>query len=370
MNPKQYGSVTLFFLACALFVLPRPSAAKTEVVYASYKYVMGDNDTKNDAKRLCFLEAKRRCLEKVGSYVESLTEVQDYKLTKDEIRSYTSAIVKVEVVSEKIAFEGESVAINTRVKAEVDTDHTKRELQRIAKDKGLQARIKEQQTQIESLETKIRRLQVELDSSSYEKSFQLRGERKQTLGNLDVENERLRKIILAKRVREAGRPKIVAVKTRERRLVLKYVEIGMTPNEVQSIIREITHSSKLNLKTYSKKSRAPYDGLYGIQDTGEHPVDYTWDRMHFIFVFDDYLNKAVLDRVLYNCKMSRLGNTFFSYSYLKDKHFHILNFNFAQFAQITLYYSLSNKRFSMYERSIYACGGEGEEVRSYLWGEE
>jgi hypothetical protein len=79
VNWKHYTSVTLLFLTCAVFLLPTPSIAKTEVVYASYKYVMGDNDTKNDAKRLCFLEAKRRCLEKVGSYVESLSEVQDYK---------------------------------------------------------------------------------------------------------------------------------------------------------------------------------------------------------------------------------------------------------------------------------------------------
>ncbi len=39
--------------------------AKMETVYASYKYIMGDNDSKNDAKRICFMEAKRLLIEKI-----------------------------------------------------------------------------------------------------------------------------------------------------------------------------------------------------------------------------------------------------------------------------------------------------------------
>ena len=209
MNWKHYSSVILLFLACVFFILPTPSGAQTDVVYASYKYVMGDNDTKNDAKHLCFLEAKRRCLEKVGTYVESLTEVKNYNLTKDEIRSYTSAIVQVEVVSEEIAFEGESIVIYTRVKAEIEADHTRKELQRISQDKALQARIKEQQNQIETLEQKITRLQNELSTASYESSLQLRKQRSTSFESIDVANEKIRNVLLAKRKREAERKKLV-----------------------------------------------------------------------------------------------------------------------------------------------------------------
>jgi hypothetical protein len=368
MNWKQYGSVTLLFLACAVFLLPTPSIAKTEVVYANYKYVMGDNDTKNDAKRLCFLEAKRRCLEKVGSYVESLTEVQDYKLTKDEIRSYTSAIVKVEVVSEKIAFEGESVVINTRVKAEVDADHTRKELQRISKDKGLQARIREQQNQIESLEDKIKRLKVELDSSSYEKSFQLRKERNKDFDTLDVENKRLRKIILAKRARDAKRPKIVATRARNRRLVLEYVEIGMTPDEVQGVIREVAGNPHFFLKDDTKSE-----------------WNYYWEKMYFLFEDDEYLKVKVLKEIRYMCKfdvdriiartkMGKVQIADFS-PFLKDKHFNVLDFDFDQFIrQIEISRTKKDpwgifdpKKYSVYEKTIRVCP---EEVRAYIWGEE
>lgn len=64
-------------------------AASKETIYASYKYALGDSDTKSDAKRIAFIEAKRLCLEKAGVYLESNTEVLNSQLSKDEIKTYT-----------------------------------------------------------------------------------------------------------------------------------------------------------------------------------------------------------------------------------------------------------------------------------------
>lgn len=35
-------------------------------------YTLGDSDTKSDAKKIAFIEAKRLCLEKAGSYIKGL----------------------------------------------------------------------------------------------------------------------------------------------------------------------------------------------------------------------------------------------------------------------------------------------------------
>ena len=214
MNWKKYCAVTLLFLACAFFMLPKPSAAKTDVVYASYKYVMGDNDTKNDAKRICFIEAKRRCLEKVGTYIESETEVKNYKLTKDEVRTYAAALTKVEVVNEEVKFEGESIAIFMTVKAEVDTADIGRKIEQIRADKSLQTNIKKQQQQVDALEKKIRRLQKDLAATDYKKAVKLRTERKVVFDTLD----------------EVSKIKYdIRNKTR---LAVENVELLMTPQEV------------------------------------------------------------------------------------------------------------------------------------------
>ena len=88
----------------------------TDEKHDSYNHIMGDNDTKNDAKRICFLEAKRLCIEKAGTYIESNSNVINGELTRDEIRAYAAAILKVEIVSEETKFIGENVAILMTVK--------------------------------------------------------------------------------------------------------------------------------------------------------------------------------------------------------------------------------------------------------------
>lgn len=83
------------------FLTPPVFAASKEVIYANYKYVLGDSDTKSDAKKIAFIEAKRLCLEKAGVYLESNTEVLNSQLSIDQIKTYTGGILKVEIVSEQ-----------------------------------------------------------------------------------------------------------------------------------------------------------------------------------------------------------------------------------------------------------------------------
>ena len=201
-------------LSAGLVLLPSVSSAKTDVVYASYKYVMGDNDTKNDAKRICFIEAKRRCLEKVGTYIESETEVKNYKLTKDEVRTYAAALTKVEVVNEKVKFEGESITIFMTVKAEVDTVDLKSKIDQIRADKSLQSKLNKQQRKIDSLEKKIIGLQSELGSTDYNDAVRIRRERKDAFDTLD------------------DLSKIKYDIRKKTRLAVENVQLGMTPEEV------------------------------------------------------------------------------------------------------------------------------------------
>lgn len=191
--------------------------AKTETVYSSYKYIMGDNDTKSDAKRICFIEAKRLLLEKVGVYIESNTEVSQFQLTKDEIKTYTAAILKSEIVNEEIKYEGQSMAIYMTIKADVDTDSVLDNIKRIREDRSLAAKLNEQQKQLQSLEDKIKSLQGQLSTTDFDKSIRLRKERKESFDSLD-ELEKIKFDIKQKTV-----------------LAVNNIELGMTPSEVEKI---------------------------------------------------------------------------------------------------------------------------------------
>lgn len=216
-------------LSAGLVLLPSVSSAKTDVVYASYKYVMGDNDTKNDAKRICFIEAKRRCLEKAGTYIESQTEVHNYQLTKDEIRTYTAALVKVEVANEEIKFEGESIAIFMTVKAKVDNSYIDKQLSRIRADKSLKQKLEQQNARLQELERNYVELQKQLNSAKPTEALTLRKKRVTVFKEIDETEKKYAEI-----TRSMGKRKNKSVEQAQR--ILQFVEIGMTPAEVEYIL--------------------------------------------------------------------------------------------------------------------------------------
>jgi hypothetical protein len=95
-------------------------SANVRVVTATGEYRMGDHDTRTDAVRLAVEAAKREALEQVATYLESVTEVQNMDVTRDEIRTYTAGIVTV--LDQKITtwLEEQTVVIRADLTAQVD----------------------------------------------------------------------------------------------------------------------------------------------------------------------------------------------------------------------------------------------------------
>lgn len=135
--------ITMFFSSVAL--------GKPEIITATHKYLMGDNDSKNDARRMCFLEAKRKVLEKSGTYIETATNVKNFQLTKDEINVYSAALLKVETISEVWDVSNSRMSVTIEVKALVDTKYIEAQLSKIKNDTSLQNKIKNQQYKLKNL---------------------------------------------------------------------------------------------------------------------------------------------------------------------------------------------------------------------------
>ncbi|MGH7182065.1 MAG: hypothetical protein ACREJN_08820, partial [Nitrospiraceae bacterium] len=83
-----------FRLACAFAILvitiltATLSTAQFQTITTTHTYVMGDRDSKEDARALCYMAAKRKVLEEAGVLIESASEVKNFELTKDQITSY------------------------------------------------------------------------------------------------------------------------------------------------------------------------------------------------------------------------------------------------------------------------------------------
>lgn len=214
--PTKYRFIMFFSLMVTLCFISSAYPA-SESVFASYKYTMGDNDTKNDAKRICFLEAKRLAIEKAGTYIESSTEIKNFQLSRDEIRTFAGAIVKVDIASEEIKFVGENQVIFMTVKADVDIDSFREKVKQIKSDRELEKKVIDQQRQLQGMEDKLKDLQQQLKTKNVDEVITLRKERVEAFGKMD-ELEKIKFTIQA-----------------STKLATDNIQLWMTPDEVRKI---------------------------------------------------------------------------------------------------------------------------------------
>ncbi|MBA5865199.1 MAG: hypothetical protein GDA67_00715 [Nitrospira sp. CR1.3] len=211
-----------FITLLATLVLPPIVSAQVQTLTATHTYIMGDNDSRNDARQLCFLEAKRKVLEKAGVYIESVSEVKDFQLTKDKITSFAAAILRVEIVKENFAFDNGHNTLTLTVKSDVDVGEVQKQLSAIVADKSLQGRIAEQQQQIRQLEQQVQALNSRLSVVPVSSTGELRKERNVVFGNIEeLENKKLAAI------------KAITEKTD---IIRRYILARMTKKEVEGIL--------------------------------------------------------------------------------------------------------------------------------------
>jgi len=168
----------LTLLAFSLFVFTvLPLDAATQTITVTHTYVLDYNDSRNDARLLCFLEAKRKVLELAGTWIQSSSEGKNFRLTKDQITSYSAAVLNVETVHESFDYTNEQNTLTLTVKAAVDTEETRKQLVAIASDRILQQQIDERLKMLQQLEEAIKRTNTQLARATPEQAGALREER-------------------------------------------------------------------------------------------------------------------------------------------------------------------------------------------------
>ncbi|MBU0479493.1 MAG: tetratricopeptide repeat protein [Proteobacteria bacterium] len=118
----------MIFLCC---LLPAPMIASASVVSFEERYVYdaGEADSKLTCRAISLLEVKKLLLERLGTYVQSNTEVVNLQLTRDEVTTLSAGVVKTEIIDEK--WDGMSYSLTARV--EVDPDSVARMISELIK---------------------------------------------------------------------------------------------------------------------------------------------------------------------------------------------------------------------------------------------
>ncbi|KAA0257295.1 tetratricopeptide repeat protein [Deferribacter autotrophicus] len=96
--------------------------AETKEIISEGIYNMGDMETPFFAERMALLNAKRNALEEAGTYIESFTKIENFKLTKDEIKILSSGIIKLEVLDKKRLVSNNGIQFWVKIKAVIETD--------------------------------------------------------------------------------------------------------------------------------------------------------------------------------------------------------------------------------------------------------
>ncbi len=99
-----------------------PAYADIKTITSEATYAMGDGETPLNAEAMVLQKAKQVALEQAGTYIESYTKVQNYKLTTDEIQTIAGGVLEVTILDKKRQLIGDGTQFYIKIKATITTD--------------------------------------------------------------------------------------------------------------------------------------------------------------------------------------------------------------------------------------------------------
>jgi len=142
LHPAVVGRILVGLLLVSLItVLPFQAVEASDVFTAEASYILGDGETPNIAEQRVIAIASRNALEQAGVYVESISEVKQSQLTRDEVMILTAGVVKTKVLKQyrTLASNG-SIEFHVEVSCQVaPTDY--KDLVEKSRDKNLLAEL-------------------------------------------------------------------------------------------------------------------------------------------------------------------------------------------------------------------------------------
>jgi TPR repeat protein len=143
----------------AVLVLQTVAFAEDQTFTATHSYILGDHDSKDDARQRCLLETKRKILEQAGVYIESASEVKNFDLTQDKITSFAAAVMQVKDTKEEVSFQQGHMTMTLKLTAQVDLAEVRKQLAARQLDAGMRDDVAAQKERLKYLEAQFETMQ-------------------------------------------------------------------------------------------------------------------------------------------------------------------------------------------------------------------
>ncbi|MGD1153363.1 MAG: tetratricopeptide repeat protein [Syntrophales bacterium] len=151
--------INLTFILLVLFI-PNLTSAETKTFIREYPYQASEYDSKITCRAQALEQVKRLLLEELGTYLESETEVKNFRLTKDQIKTYTAGIVQAQIVSEKWDMDSSKYWLTAKI--QVDPRGVVEMINSLRKDLQKTRELEETRKKVEELSAEIERLKNDL----------------------------------------------------------------------------------------------------------------------------------------------------------------------------------------------------------------
>jgi len=151
-----------------LFLLPTSSilAAESKTFIREYSYQASELDSKVSCRVIALEQVKRLLLEEAGTYLESETEVRNYRLTKDQITILTAGVVRTELLNEK--WDGKTYYIQARLA--INPKEVGQSIDKLRQDKQKTKELEESKKKVNELLQKIDELKKKVPSTKVTQS--------------------------------------------------------------------------------------------------------------------------------------------------------------------------------------------------------
>jgi len=151
--------ITLFLV---LFAFQSFALAEIKTYIKEYTYQASEDDSRNSSRVTAMRQVKRLLLEELGTYLESITEVKNFELTKDQITSLTGGIVKTEIIDEN--WNGKIYWIKTKIVA--DKDDVIKSIDSLRKDRDKSKELEDVKKRADAILEENKKLRIELAHAS------------------------------------------------------------------------------------------------------------------------------------------------------------------------------------------------------------
>lgn len=170
---ENAGSIrnAIIILGWLTLALPASGAAETKVFDHTVDQAFSGSQSPDDAYMAAMTKAKFEVLEQAGTYLESLTVVENAILSEDEVTALAGGVLTTEVVKKENYANDQTFGIILTTRIEVDTGVLHQRMDKLLQDRSLLRKYNEIREREQELLEKIRQLEAQ-NSNQAEQSTQ------------------------------------------------------------------------------------------------------------------------------------------------------------------------------------------------------